>query len=96
MANKEKVQIACPKCGSFKTESFSKKSRVAYLGGVLILAGAVFCIFIITAIIGIPLMFIGICVALFSIIFIKSGDEMRCKNCEYKFNKNSVGKDETR
>ena len=91
---KTSKQVQCPQCKSFKTQSISVRSRVGLVGVIFIFAGLVWAITIVGLVFTIPFLAIGVPILVVS-FFIRETGEMKCKACEYRFNKSSTVEQET-
>lgn len=78
------TQTECPKCHSYKTTSASPRNAAINGGWSFIAMGGVLCFFVISMVIGIPLILLGAFMVLVGLTMPKT-DEMKCANCSYSF-----------
>lgn len=76
-----KIEKVCTNCGSNATRGM--KEDLFAVGGGFILLGGILCVFIITAIIGIPLIVVGALTMIVSKFI--TNKKWTCKNCKTTF-----------
>lgn len=75
-----KKQIQCPECNGFKVSEVSQKKVAQKLGAVSLIFGMATAIMLI----GLPFLFIGLCLLVISLVLPDSG-KMHCQSCGYIF-----------
>lgn len=70
----------CPNCGSYKTRGNSPREKLKYGSFAFMIIGALLTLFIITAIIGIPMFLTGVCMYVASRLLPETGGWM-CTDC---------------
>lgn len=75
-------QTQCPNCNSFNTASISLRHLLRVIGAAMFVLGVATLIFLI----GIPFIPLGAIVFIAS-FFVGESGKMRCKNCQFIFQK---------
>lgn len=79
-----KEQTQCPSCQKYNVMSMSPRAQVRRICLGITIAGCILTIIVVTAIIGVPMILIGILGLLGSFIA-PTNKEMKCKDCGFKF-----------
>ena len=73
----------CPNCGHYDTMKMG--ALVAGSGIGITSIGGILTLFVVTAVIGIPMALIGILVTVIGIIYAIASSERYCSNCKYQW-----------